>query len=327
MDPLVSIVTPCYNHSEYLAECLESVLAQTYSRLELVFVDDRSSDDSWQVFLAYENRLRSRLEGLVAWRHETNVGLLATMEELVGAASGDLLCVLESDDVFYPEKVRRNVAYLASNSQYGAVHGEVDFLFADGTIERNHWRQLGRQVPQGDIFEDLLRENHILSCTFCCRVELLRQHVDFAAYAERGYLTADYACFLDLARHTRIGYIDEALAVYRVVEGSISHPRQHLDELRWRRRYLAIKRDFIDRYGASQDVVARAERQHWDTEFRQAYWSGDRDRSRRAFAWLLSNHPQRYSTVMMRLRNASVGIPLFSALVRRFDRWASTIGG
>ena len=99
--PLVSCVVAVFNGERYLAESLQSVLAQTYPRLELIVVDDGSIDGTAQVIADFGRRVRCI--------RETNSGLAAARNRGIAAASGDFLAFLDADDVWLPDKIARQM--------------------------------------------------------------------------------------------------------------------------------------------------------------------------------------------------------------------------
>ena len=96
--PLVSVIIPCYNASRFLAEAIESVLAQTHENLELVVVDDGSTDDSREIVRGFGERVRS--EPL-----PHNQGVNFARNRGVEVARGEFVQFLDSDDLLRPEKI------------------------------------------------------------------------------------------------------------------------------------------------------------------------------------------------------------------------------
>lgn len=305
--PRVSVLTPCYRHERYLEDYFESLLAQSYRDVELIFQDDASPDGSWRVAEGYRERLQERLARVVLRRSDRNQGLLATLEALAGEVTGDVVCLLESDDYLYPSKIEENVAYLHAHPEVGLVHSDVDFL-GEGKEDSRHarWGSADRAIPEGEVFEDLLYENFILTCTVACRASLFAAHADFRAYRDRGYRTADYPMFLDLSRHTRFGYVDRPLAVYRVVAGSISHPESEVDRLRWKLDYYRIKRDYVERYGCRETIRRRAERQLHRSLMQLGWAAGSAETFDEGYAWLLEQEPGEASRPAHRVRRAAL---------------------
>lgn len=125
-DHVVSVLIPAYNHASYIASTLDSVARSTHRRLELVLVDDASGDSTFNVVQEWIERHGARFERVVLERHPRNRGISATLNELVGAAQGEFLTFVASDDTLVPSGIARQVAY--------AVERNVGFVFADSEL-------------------------------------------------------------------------------------------------------------------------------------------------------------------------------------------------
>ena len=112
--PLVSILMSSYNHERYLSDAIESVLCQTYSDLELIICDDGSTDSSSRALERYR-RLDARIKVLLRPHGGQSLALNAAFCESIG----NIICLLDGDDVFMPEKVERVVYALATNPDSG----------------------------------------------------------------------------------------------------------------------------------------------------------------------------------------------------------------
>src|SRR5439155_23564909 len=100
--PLISVLIACYNGGRYLAEAIESVLKQTYPRVELIVVDDGSDDDSADV--------ARRFGSALALVSQPRAGIGAARNRAVSLATGDFLAFLDADDRFLPDKLERQMA-------------------------------------------------------------------------------------------------------------------------------------------------------------------------------------------------------------------------
>ena len=99
--PMVSVIMPVYNHAGFVAAAISSVLQQTGVELELIVIDDASTDNSWESIAAFSD---SRLHRL---RHEHNLGAHATLNEGLRQARGEWLAIINSDDLFHPARLQR----------------------------------------------------------------------------------------------------------------------------------------------------------------------------------------------------------------------------
>ncbi len=124
--PLVSIVVPAYNHGRYLAACIDSILGQTYQAIELVVLDDGSTDNTRAILECYGDRVR--------WEKQINSGQAATLNRGWAMCKGDLLAYLSADDVLYPEAVASAVAVLQANPSTVVAYPDFDLI--DATSRR-----------------------------------------------------------------------------------------------------------------------------------------------------------------------------------------------
>src|SRR6266853_3642543 len=104
LDPLVSIVVPCYNQADYLEQAIESVLSQDYSEIELIVLDDGSSDDTRAVLAPYAGKFR--------YETHSNMGQARTLNKGWGMSKGEFLSYLAADDFLLPGAVRTAVEKL-----------------------------------------------------------------------------------------------------------------------------------------------------------------------------------------------------------------------
>lgn len=120
-EPLVSVIVPVYNTEKYLGEALESIMNQTYRNIEIIVVDDGSTDSSADVAASFE--------GVRVVRQE-NRGQGAARNVGIGIAEAELLSFLDADDMFRPDKTRRQVAVLEADPAIDAVFGTVVEFFS-----------------------------------------------------------------------------------------------------------------------------------------------------------------------------------------------------
>lgn len=119
--PLVSIVIPAYNHAGYLAEAIQSVIAQTYPAVELIVIDDGSTDATAAVLRNFD--------GAFYWETQANAGQARTLEKGWSLAKGEILGYLSADDALAPEAVAEAVAALSAAPDVAVVY--PDFTLID----------------------------------------------------------------------------------------------------------------------------------------------------------------------------------------------------
>jgi hypothetical protein len=218
--PLVSVLMPAYNHAPYVRAAVESVLGQTYGNLELIAIDDASSDATWEVLQSFTDA-RLRL-----YRHEANRGAHATLNEALALAKGEFIAVINSDDVYYPERLQRAVSSLMGNRGLGACFSRYDFIDEAGSVVRDSEtlasdfpdaaRDLGPAAEALDRQElqvlSLLARNYLhTTSNLVCRREVFEHIGPFRGYR----YVHDHDFFLRLCQRYPVEVLQECLLGYR----------------------------------------------------------------------------------------------------------------
>ena len=139
---LVSTIIPVQNRARFLREAVTSVLAQTYRPIEIVVVDDGSTDDTPQA----ADSLASEHPSEVRVLHQSNKGPGLAREAGRQAARGEFIQYLDSDDLLLPEKFALQVAALRANPDCGVAYGYTRYRHADGKVEDRPWKGSGARV-------------------------------------------------------------------------------------------------------------------------------------------------------------------------------------
>src|SRR5258706_9408116 len=166
-DPLlVSAIVPLYNPERFLAQALDSALAQTWRNLEIVIVDDGSTDGSAQIADDYARRHPRAVRVI----HQRNEGMCHARNTALAAARGDCFALLEADDVWLPHHLHECVAELQRYPQVVLVHADVERIDDRGnSLGRSPrlWHRFG-----SDAYRALyLRREHVLCPTAVFRRE------------------------------------------------------------------------------------------------------------------------------------------------------------
>jgi glycosyltransferase involved in cell wall biosynthesis len=122
--PLVSVVVPAYNAARFLAAAIDSVLAQTYREVELILVDDGSTDETPAVARSYGQRLR--------YLRQANARQAAARNRGIAEARGELIAFLDADDVWREDKLEKQVALIERTPGLGLVYSSLEHIGADG---------------------------------------------------------------------------------------------------------------------------------------------------------------------------------------------------
>lgn len=141
-DSLVSTIIPVFNRPAMLREAVQSVLAQTYRPIEILIVDDGSTDDT----PAVAENMTHEHDGIVRVFHQPNGGAGAAREAARLEARGDFIQHLDSDDVLLPHKFELQVAALQAHPECGVAYGWTRFRHRDGRVERDPWKRSGEAI-------------------------------------------------------------------------------------------------------------------------------------------------------------------------------------
>ena len=207
--PLVSIVVPSYNHEKYVKQTIKSIINQTYENIELIVIDDGSTDGSINIVKKLSQKYHFK------FIHRPNKGLSATLNEGINISQGKYYCTCASDDVFKLDKIEKQVKFMEENNEYGMCYGKVILLTDECTkIPLNIELSRG-----GWIFNDLIRGRFwIPSVSSMIRMDVF---TDIGLYDENLYVE-DWDMWVRISNKYQVGYINKYLAYYRQHETNIS---------------------------------------------------------------------------------------------------------
>jgi glycosyltransferase involved in cell wall biosynthesis len=242
----VSVIIPAYNHARYLGEAIESALAQSHSPLEVIVVDDGSTDETAEVLTRFGDRIRTL--------RQRNRGPSAARNAGIAAARGDYLAFLDADDLWLPRKLERQLARFAADSSLGFVHCAFETFgpATDPSVRSPHGRIF--QGMEGWIATEILRLDRDVVAGGCTLM------VPRAVAEETGGFDPDLLAAEDwdwsyrIATRYRVGFVAEILVRYRQHGGGI-----HLDVPRLEKSMLrALEKAFA----ASADPTLQSMRAH-----------------------------------------------------------------
>jgi alpha-1,3-rhamnosyltransferase len=197
-----------FNHSRFVAECIESVIAQSYQNIELIIIDDGSTDSSFAVVEQYLAACKARFRRFKAISRP-NVGVSATLNEGLEWADGKYFCGLASDDLILPDKTRVLVEYLENHQSCVAAFGSVYMIDNDS-------RKIGKRVGNAVYnFKDVF----LLRAELPAPAALIRREVlELVGGFDKDTKVEDWDIWLRVskARDSAVAVIPDLLANYRV---------------------------------------------------------------------------------------------------------------
>lgn len=224
----VSIICISYNHEAFVEEALNSVFAQTYEHLEVIVLDDASKDATPELL---QNQLGEK--GLKPIFHKVNQGYTKTFNEGLAMASGDFIVDFALDDVMLPNFIEESLKAF-EDDKVGVVFSNADYINADSKVIANHTQQLIskgmiKSVPQGDIFEWVLKRYFICTPTMVIKREVFDR---MGGYDET-LAYEDFDFWVRSSRYWSYAYIDKVMFEKRKLINSMSSQRylHHQNEL------------------------------------------------------------------------------------------------
>lgn len=205
--PLVSVILPSFNHRQFLDESINSVLRQTYPNIQLVVIDDGSTDGSAEYIanLAEQHGFE--------YISQANAGLIATLNRAKQLVRGKYVSVSASDDFFHLEKIERLVTFMELHPEYALVHAKI--IQVDD--QSKEIRRIDEHCLSGRVFGPLIRGDfHVNGITALVRADVYSQFHYGQFYIDDWYM------WLRIAEKYPVGYVDEYLAYYRRHDNHLS---------------------------------------------------------------------------------------------------------
>ena len=245
MSPLVSIITPCYNGEAYVARFLDSVLNQTYDRIELIFVNDGSTDRTEEIVFSYKDAFeRKNIRFVYLW--QKNGGQSSALNRGLKVFEGDYLAWPDSDDILYPESIGRRVKYLEAHPELGLVRCRSELVL--DTVPLKRIALVGEDILAAEsnkVCEDIIRGKiNVMPGSWLVRSRALLDVLpEREIIAPRG-IGQNFQLLLPLTYRYECGYMPDILFSYVVRPDSHSHRRRSLEQML---QYWDIARDTLQK--------------------------------------------------------------------------------
>jgi alpha-1,3-rhamnosyltransferase len=175
--PLISALIPTYNHEKYIQETINSIINQTYQNIELIIIDDGSTDSTWQKMQEMEELCKKRFKRVV-FKTKENEGLCLTLNKLLDEAQGEYIYLIASDDLAKPQAIEKQLLYIIKNNAVVVV-GDNEIIDNDGNRigwdkKRNNCKlknalyktfgdflKIKEKIQVFGTYDQLLKGNHI----------------------------------------------------------------------------------------------------------------------------------------------------------------------
>lgn len=236
MKPLVSIICVCFNHARYVLEALNSVKNQTYFNIELIIVDDGSTDDTPTII---EQWLKEN-PGAYFLKLNTNLGYTKAFNKAFALAKGDFFIDLAGDDVLLADRIQKGIdGFEKKGARYAIQFSDANYMDAQGKfLSRHSDRFPHTTIPQGDLYAEVIQRYFICSPTMLIRksvVEALGGYDENLKYE-------DFDLWIRVSRDHFFFYLPEQLVNVRVLPGSLGAKQYTRNSAQLESTYLVCRK-------------------------------------------------------------------------------------
>ncbi len=290
---IVSVIIPAYNRGRYIRQTVESVLNQTYTNIELIVVDDGSTDGTRDILEGYGDRIT-----LLDHEGRQNRGQSASINLGLDRIRGKYLAILDSDDYWEPNKIEIQAGYLQRYQEVGLVYGNGTAVSGKGEFMYNIYTPMHR--------EESKPEKVLLDCYFSLpsnaliRTSLLKKAGYFDETLRAGQ---DHDMAIRIAEVARLAYIDKPLFHYRRHDESISKSNKGAVS-RWNNGFVILEKA-RKRYPYPPAVIRKRKAVLYFRLFQCAWENSSGTRALRNLFMAGLNDPTRALGVLLRREKTS----------------------
>lgn len=218
--PSISVLLSVYNSEKYVAIAIESILNQTFADFELIIVDDRSTDSSWEIVQKYAKQDKR----IVALRNDVNLGGCRTLIKGLEYCTGKYYARLDNDDWSYPDRLEKQFSFLEAHPDVGIVGGTMEIINESGQVT-------GKR--KYNLFDSEIRKNIFRYSPFSHPLVMIRKSIlDKVGGYNPEYAPADdYEMYFRIGKESKFANLEDVILQYRMTPGSITFNRTKKMEL------------------------------------------------------------------------------------------------
>ncbi len=248
---LVSVIIPSYNHENYVQECIQSIIEQTYKNIELIVIDDGSKDNTWQKIQEMKTICEERF-ARIHFETKENEGTCKTLNKLISLAKGEFIYLIASDDKAKPQAIEKEIQFLYNNTDYVLAVGDNEFINSSsqrigwdkhhnsvelseaeyktfGEALQNEIKNIDFNSPNFGLYEKFVTNNHVPN-GYLIRKSALDQIGNFTPEAP----LEDWWLHLQLSKIGKYKYIDEILFSYRWHDNNTVKRTNYMDTISYK---------------------------------------------------------------------------------------------
>ena len=248
--PLVSFIIISYKHSDFIADCIKSILAQTYSNIEILYLDDASGDGTFENALTYKSALEKKYEKVTFIQNRENCGLVKSLNHLVRMCRGKYVKFLAADDFMLESGIEKSVAFMEVHKEYDMMHSNIiqgnentHYPLPVDVTEKLLSETYVSTIGTKDKIFDLLYEKDFIAAP---SVMMRREVYDRLGLYDEGIGIEDWEYYLRVAKDGNIGYLDDYTVMYRFLSSSLSHSASPQRRMNMKKSELQILEKYKD---------------------------------------------------------------------------------
>ena len=246
--PLVSVLIPAYNHEKFISSTIYSIIQQTYKNIELIVIDDGSTDSTWNVLLGLKTVCEKRFVR-VDFQTQGNAGTCITLNRLLEKSRGDFICIVASDDCMAHQACERMISFFSDHPDYMLVVGDNEIIDAEG--KKAYWdrnRNLVYNREKANFFTVADFWQHLTGINFSSEEFGSYQKLFFTNHVPNGYMIRksifdkirgftteapleDWYLMLQIAKYGKMKFLNEVLFFYRWHEGNTVKNKEKMNKL------------------------------------------------------------------------------------------------
>jgi glycosyltransferase involved in cell wall biosynthesis len=270
-NPLVTVVCLCYNQGKFVEEAITSVLNQSYGNIQLIVVDDASTDDSVQK-IKHLSQSRTEIQFIAL---DQNLGNCKAFNRGLQTAKGQFIIDFAADDVMTPDAIEDKVKFFSGlDKSYGVIFSDALYIDVNGNVVRKHFeyllnKKLINKIPQGDVYREVIEKFFIPSPTMMVRSEVfttLQGYDESLAYE-------DFDFWIRSARIFKYAFLPKVTMKIRVSSGSMSAKAYLKGDKQLHSTYLVCKKAATLNESPEEDKALASRLRY---EIRQSVFSGNR---------------------------------------------------
>lgn len=244
--PLVSVLIPCYNCEDFVEQAVLSIINQTYKNLEIICIDDGSTDNTAQIL----TQLALKDKRIKLFHNPENIKIIATLNKGLSLCSGKYIARMDADDISLANRIEMQVCFMEAHPECGVLGTRVRFFGNNLTwTEKLHTPKL--PTKHNEIQASLYYGTTLYHPTVMIRSSVLKEyHLQYNA--DKAYVhLEDYKLWYDLSKVTQIRCLPNILLLYRRNENQISSKHTQsmiLSTIAFRRNIIS---DFLAQYHLS----------------------------------------------------------------------------